>query len=154
MTDLRRPSARLLVLAALFSPVAAGVGGARPDAGFGQPQIGAVRGEVKVLPDARVVNFREVVYRGPIDLNPTLERIRAGKKLEHKNDGAVFLNRERLLPVQKDRQYYREFVVWDPAFNAKHKIKVRFPGPQRVVIGKKGEVYYTGDHYSSWKKVR
>jgi hypothetical protein len=34
------------------------------------------------------------------------------------------------------------------------KTKPRFPGPQRVVIGKKGEVFYSGDHYASWKRVR
>jgi filamentous hemagglutinin len=32
--------------------------------------------------------------------------------------------------------------------------KTPFPGPQRVVIGKKGEVYYTGDHYNTFTRVR
>jgi filamentous hemagglutinin len=123
------------------------------DKTFGRPHITAVQGKVKEIPDAKVIDFRKVVYEGPIDVNSTLDRIREGKKLDHPNDGSFFQNRERKLPVMKNREYYREFVHWDPKLNAKFKIKVKFPGPQRVVIGKKGEVYYTGDHYNSWKKA-
>ncbi len=108
---------------------------------FGQPQIGAVQGRVDVLKDARVVDFGREVYRGEMDLNPTLDRIRKGKKLSHRNDGSFFGNRERRLPRQSDRQFV----------HTKHSPK--FPGPQRVVIGKDGSVWYTGDHYDSFVKV-
>lgn len=81
-----------------------------------------------------------------MDINPTLERIRAGDKLDSANDGTYFRNFEGHLPKQRDREYYREFV---------HQMKgMPFPGPQRVVIGKGGEVYYTGDHYDSFRRVR
>jgi len=123
------------------------------DKKFGRPHISAVTGTLKELPDVKVIDFDRVVYKGPIDVNPTLERIREGKKLDHRNDGSFFMNREKRLPVQRDREYYREFVLWDAKLNAKFKTKAKFPGPQRVVIGKKGEVYYTGDHYSTWKRV-
>ena len=57
-----------------------------------------------------------------------------------------FRNFEGLLPKQKDRDYYREFV---------HRMKgLPFPGPQRVVIGKNGAVWYTGNHYASFTQVR
>jgi filamentous hemagglutinin len=113
---------------------------------FGRPHIDAVKGEVKVLKDAEVVDFGKVVYKGRIDLNPTLKRIREGQALRHRNDGAIFLNKEGKLPRHKDREYYREFVV---------KMKgLPFPGPTRLIIGKKGEVYFTGDHYKSFVRVQ
>jgi guanyl-specific ribonuclease Sa len=144
----------VVLLAMALGAVPAIVADVQPEKTFGRPQIDAVKGKAKVI-DAKVIDFGKVIYEGPIDVNPTLERIREGKKLEHRNDGVFFQNRERRLPVHKDdREYYREFVLWNPKLNAKFTIKVKFPGPQRVVIGKKGEVYYTGDHYSTWKKVR
>lgn len=112
---------------------------------FGQPHIGAVQGKLDILKDARVIDFGREVYRGEMDINPTIDRIRKGEKLNHRNDGGFFGNRERRLPRQSDREYYREFV---------HTIRSpKFPGPQRVVIGKDGSVWYTGDHYDSFTKV-
>lgn len=113
--------------------------------GFGQPHIGAVTSPIPVLEDVRVLDFGREVYRGKMDLNPTIERIRKGEVLPHRNDGGFFRNRERLLPQKSDREFYREFV--QPKFSPK------FPGPQRVVIGKDGSVWYTGDHYESFVKV-
>jgi hypothetical protein len=141
-----RLCAALLSLAwALLAPAAA-PGEGKPYKTFGRPHIDAVTGEAKVLSDARVVDFGKVVYQGRIDVNPTLKRIREGKRLEHRNDGTIFRNREGKLPRHKDRDYYREFVM---------KMKgVPFPGPVRVVIGKKGEVYFTGDHYKTFTRVR
>src|SRR4051794_21801633 len=110
-----------------FSGALAGGKGDRGGKTFGRPHIDAVPGEVKELPSARVIDFGKVVYKGKIDVNPTLKRIRAGKSLEHRNDGAIFLNKEGRLPRQKDRDYYREFV---------YPMKgVKLPGPCRLVIG-------------------
>lgn len=86
-----------------------------------------------------------VVYRGDINLTPTLERIRNGSRNEHRNDGSTFQNREKRLPKREDG-YYKEYV---------HPTRgVSGPGPQRVIMGKGGEVYYTSDHYGSFKRVR
>lgn len=113
---------------------------------FGQPHIKAVDGPAKVLQNVKVENYGRVIYEGPVDVNTTLERIREGRKYDHRNDGAFFGNRERRLPQKRDFDYYREFV---------HFMKnLPFPGPQRVVIGKGGEVYYTADHYESFERVR
>lgn len=87
----------------------------------------------------------KVVYRGEIDLKPTLERIEAGEKHSHRNDGAVFQNREGRLP-KKPSGYYHEYVHPTP--------NVSGPGPQRVILGGEGEVYYTSDHYKSFKRIR
>jgi ribonuclease T1 len=85
-----------------------------------------------------------IIYEGDIDLGSTLERIKKGEKFPHRNDGATFGNRERRLP-QKPPGYYKEYVVPTP--------DLRGPGPQRLVIGEKGEVYYTSNHYASFKRV-
>jgi hypothetical protein len=141
------------VLALAIPALVAAFPEGEPDNKFGRPHIDAVNGKVKVLPEARVKDFGKVIYDGPIDVNGTLERIREGRKLDHRNDGVFFQNREKRLPIKKDRDYYREFVHWDTKLNAKFKVKAKFPGPQRVVIGKKGEVFYSGDHYNTWKRV-
>lgn len=83
------------------------------------------------------------VYAGSIDLAPTVARIRAGKRLSFSHDGIVFENREKRLPPQPTG-YYHEYVHPTP--------KVGGPGPQRVVLGKAGEVYYTADHYRTFRR--
>lgn len=84
------------------------------------------------------------IYRGRIDLGPTLERIAAGKRLRFPNDGATFQNRERRLPG-RPAGYYREWVVPTPGEPG--------PGPQRVVTGEEGEVWYTSDHYRTFRRI-
>lgn len=86
-----------------------------------------------------------IVYRGPVDLQPTLDRIASGRKLSYRNDGSVFQNREGRLP-RKSSGYYHEWVHPTP--------KVSGPGAQRIVTGEAGEVYYTHDHYKSFRTIR
>jgi len=86
----------------------------------------------------------QTIYRGAIDLAPTLERIAAGKRLRFPNDGATFENRERRLP-RKPSGHYREWVVPTPGESG--------PGPQRLVTGEDGEVWYTPDHYRSFRRI-
>ena len=81
---------------------------------------------------------------GVVDLSATLERIATGRAFPHRNDGSTFGNRERRLP-NKPRGYYTEYV---------HPTRgVGGPGPQRIVLGKGGEVWYTPDHYESFRAV-
>lgn len=86
-----------------------------------------------------------IVYRGDIDLAPTLERIEQGTRLPFSHDGIVFENRERRLPA-KPYGYYHEFVQPTP-----HE---RGPGGQRIILGRDGEVYYSPDHYRTFQRVR
>ena len=86
-----------------------------------------------------------LAYQGDVDLAPTLDRIARGESDPHDNDGAVFQNREGLLPEQ-DRGYYREYVVRTPGLTA--------VGPQRLILGEGGEVYYTPDHYATFTRIR
>jgi filamentous hemagglutinin len=85
-----------------------------------------------------------VAYEGDIDLTNTLARIKDGQRLRFRNDGSTFENRERRLP-RKPSGYYKEYVHPTEGLDG--------PGPQRVVIGKEGEVYYTADHYKTFLKV-
>jgi ribonuclease T1 len=87
---------------------------------------------------------RREIYRGDIDLRPTLERIAADKRLRFSHDGTTFQNREGRLP-RKPAGYYREWVVPTPGEGG--------PGPQRLVTGEEGDVWYTADHYTSFRRV-
>ncbi len=86
-----------------------------------------------------------VAFQGDVDLHPTLERIERGDKFPHRNDGSTFRNLEKRLPKQP-AGYYTEYVHPTPGIGG--------PGPQRIIIGKDGEAYYTHDHYNSFRKVR
>ena len=84
------------------------------------------------------------IYRGQIDLAPTLERIAAGRRARFPNDGTTFQNRENRLP-RRPPGYYREWVVPTP--------KEPGPGPQRLITGEEGEVWYTSDHYRTFRRL-
>lgn len=86
----------------------------------------------------------QIVHRGSVDVADTLSRIEAGERLRFPNDGATFQNRERRLPPQR-AGYYREWVHPTPG--------LRGPGPQRIVTGQRGEIYYTPDHYRSFRRL-
>ncbi|WES32022.1 ribonuclease domain-containing protein [Varunaivibrio sulfuroxidans] len=86
-----------------------------------------------------------------IDLKPTLDRIASGTKLAYKNDGSIFKNfplrgkSAPELPI-KPTGYYREYVHPTPTISG--------IGPQRLVTGKGGEIYYTPDHYTTFIRIR
>jgi len=86
-----------------------------------------------------------VAWRGDVDLRPVLSRIARGERDPHRTDGEVFGNRERRLP-QQPRGWYREYVVRTPGLHG--------PGPQRLVVGRDGAVFYTFDHYATFTEVR
>jgi ribonuclease T1 len=117
--------ARLLVACAL-----AGAALAFPASAQRAPQPAAVEVSVAELP-------REV--------RMTLAVIRKGGPFPHAKDGAVFGNREGLLPKEK-RGYYREYTVKAPG--------ERTRGARRIVVGKRGELYYTDDHYNTFRRIR
>jgi len=85
-----------------------------------------------------------VVFRGDVDIARTLDRIERGERLEFSHDGMTFENRERRLPRQQPG-YYREYVHPTP--------RIGGPGPQRIVVGRGGETYYTPDHYRTFQRL-
>ena len=97
--------------------------------------------ETGVVSGATVTPKGKPAVTGNVDLKPTLDRIRSGGTFPHPNDGAVFQNKEGLLPAQQNG-YYHEWVHPTPGVSG--------PGPQRVITGLGGELYYTPDHYQSF----
>ena len=81
----------------------------------------------------------------PPEARATVRLIREGGPFPFDRDGVVFGNRERLLPV-RSRGYYHEYTVVTPG--------VRQRGARRIIAGREGELYYTDDHYRSFKRVR
>lgn len=81
----------------------------------------------------------------PPEARETIALIRKGGPFPYERDGVVFGNFEKLLP-QKERGYYREYTVPTPGL--KHR------GARRIVAGRGGELYYTDDHYRSFKRIR
>ena len=84
------------------------------------------------------------IQKGWSYVGNTIERIKNKIPHLHKNDGIIFKNRENLLPC-KPEGYYKEFVHPTPG--------VKGAGPQRIVTGAQGEVYYTPDHYKNFSKL-
>jgi ribonuclease T1 len=80
----------------------------------------------------------------PAEARQTLALIKAGGPFPYQRDGSVFGNREGLLP-ERSRGYYREYTVKTPG--AKDR------GARRIVAGRGGEYYYTGDHYRSFQRI-
>lgn len=80
----------------------------------------------------------------PPEARATLALIRQGGPFPQQRDGAVFGNRERLLP-QRPRGYYREYTVRTPG--------ARDRGARRVVTGRGGELYYIEDHYRTFRRI-
>ena len=74
----------------------------------------------------------------------TLALIRKGGPFPHQRDGVVFSNREKLLPA-RERGWYREYTVRTPG--------ERTRGARRIVAGRDGTLYYTDDHYRSFRRV-
>ena len=125
-----------------------------------KPMIGKVPKTVRTVTATngdtqhiKIVNFGTLVYTGPVDVKTTIDRIRADSKLPEQNDGGIWTNTQKSLPTAPSG-YYHEFVVWPSANTADRPYGINFPGPMRLVIGKNGEIYFTGDHYSTFQKVK
>ena len=80
----------------------------------------------------------------PDQARDVISRIDHGGTFKYRQDGAIFANREGLLPGEP-RGYYREYTVDTPG--------VPDRGPRRVILGSQGELYYTSDHYRSFEGV-
>lgn len=80
----------------------------------------------------------------PREGRQTLELIHRGGPFPYDRDGTPFQNRERILPLQP-RGYYAEYTVRTPG--------ERDRGARRLVVGDDGDVYWTDDHYRSFRQV-
>ena len=118
-----------LVLTGLFLMVAAGSGGGK---------------ELSASPVQENVALANLPEQG----RDTYRRIHQGGPFRFEKDGAVFGNRERLLPGEK-RGYYREYTV--ETAGSKNR------GVRRIVCGGAATMpdacYYTADHYASFRRI-
>ncbi|HET7760894.1 MAG TPA: ribonuclease domain-containing protein, partial [Phycicoccus sp.] len=71
--------------------------------------------------------------------------IRAGGPFPYAEDGQTFQNREGVLP-DRARGYYREYTVKQGRGGDR--------GPLRIVRGQQGDLYWTDDHYDSFRQVQ
>jgi ribonuclease T1 len=81
----------------------------------------------------------------PAQARATIGLIRKGGPYPYERDGLVFGNFEKRLPL-RERGYYREYTVRTPGASGR--------GARRIVAGKGGELYYTDDHYQTFKRVK
>jgi hypothetical protein len=109
-----------------------------PEAGTGRY---VVKGAVVQIDEGD----RIITRRGDVDLTSTVDRIHAERRLDRwEHDGGPFGNHEKQLP-DRPRGYYREWVHPTPGASG--------PGPQRVISGQDGDLWYTPDHYETFRKV-
>jgi guanyl-specific ribonuclease Sa len=81
----------------------------------------------------------------PAEAGATWKLIEANGPFPYpRNDGVTFENREKRLP-QKKSGYYKEYTVPTPGSQDR--------GARRLVTGAEKEVFYTGDHYSTFVVV-
>jgi ribonuclease T1 len=94
-----------------------------------------------------VVAFEEAKVKAqslPPEARETIALIRKGGPFPHAKDGSTFGNREKLLPL-RERGWYREYTVKTPG--------ARDRGARRIVAGRDGTLYYTADHYRSFRRI-
>ncbi|MEU5983015.1 ribonuclease domain-containing protein [Streptomyces sp. NPDC047434] len=96
-----------------------------------------VPGRVSGLPAVPVAEL-------PAEARATLRLIERGGPFPYGRDGATFSDFERILP-RRERGYYREYTVRTPG--------ERDRGARRLVTGRGGEIYYTDDHYETFREV-
>jgi ribonuclease T1 len=105
--------------------------------------VTAQRAPLAPSPQVRIDEVR--VADLPREARAKLALIRQGGPFPYAKDGAVFANRERILPPQP-RGYYREYTVKTPG--------ERTRGGRRIVVGRGGDLYYTDDHYAHFRRIR
>jgi ribonuclease T1 len=80
----------------------------------------------------------------PTQAQHTIDLIEARGPFLYGEDGSVFQNREGALPKESSG-YYHEYTVTTPGSDDR--------GARRIVAGACGEMYYTDDHYDSFRLV-
>ncbi|MFD7262764.1 ribonuclease domain-containing protein [Streptomyces sp. NPDC059874] len=142
------PRSLLQFLAAVFF-CAALVGGAVGCGGQSPAPTAASNGASAAPSAAPVPSWAEGMTTVRADALPRQARdvlalIDKGGPYPYRQDGTVFGNFEKVLP-QRKRGHYHEFTVKTPG--------ERDRGARRIVTGEAGEIFYTDDHYNTFKAV-
>jgi ribonuclease T1 len=80
----------------------------------------------------------------PQEAVDTLQLIAQGGPFPYSRDGVTFENREEILP-DKPEDWYQEYTVPTPGSDDR--------GARRLVVGQNSEVYYTDDHYETFREL-
>ena len=123
----RRPLVALIVLILLLV-----IGyGARALGGSDGSSSGSAKGVVALsaLPEQAAQTVALIQHNGPFP---------------YRQDGVVFNNAERHLPIEPSG-YYHEYTVRTPGSTDR--------GARRIIRGQDGRYYYTADHYDSFVVV-
>jgi ribonuclease T1 len=80
----------------------------------------------------------------PREASDVVALIDADGPFSYRQDGAVFQNREGILPDEREG-YYHEYTVPTPGSDDR--------GARRIVTGADGEMYWTDDHYDSFSWI-
>ena len=80
----------------------------------------------------------------PPEAKETIRLIDNNGPFPFRQDDSTFQNREGILPKQP-REFYREFTVITPGS--------RDRGARRIIEGEDGVLFYTDDHYDSFREV-
>jgi ribonuclease T1 len=102
--------------------------------------VNSARSDSDAPPQIRSVSLSSL----PQQVEQTIERIQTHSPLPYPKDGAIFENREHLLPAEK-RGYYHEYTVPTPHESDR--------GTRRLVTGREREFYYSKDHYGSFVRI-
>ena len=99
------------------------------------------------LANVTVVHHGNMIAEGvTVDLRGTIAGIKSGKLKPRE----YYRNDKDKLPVKPDdKEYYLEFTHPTPDI-FKQKGIIKGDGPERIVQGKNGELYYTSDHYDTF----
>ncbi|MEU4037648.1 ribonuclease domain-containing protein [Streptomyces collinus] len=141
-----RPFPRLLrALVGLLLCLCALLAGCSPGTGTGTgPGMGTAPASRASTPAWARGTATVPENRLPAEARHTLALIDRGGPFPYARDGIVFGNLERLLPGHP-RGYYHEYTVPTPGAHDR--------GARRLVTGQGGEIYYTDDHYNSFRAV-
>ena len=80
----------------------------------------------------------------PPEAVTTLRLIASGGPFPYSKDGVVFSNREGILPKHPSG-WYHEYTVVTPGSGDR--------GARRIVKGSDGGLFYTDDHYASFREI-
>jgi ribonuclease T1 len=147
LTDTADTRRRLLAVAALVAMAlltACGYGG--PAHGTGSPTLatgmstGSSLAPAAPVSDLRVVTVADL----PAEAVSTLRLIATDGPFPYAKDGVVFSNREGILP-QHPSGWYHEYTVVTPGSSDR--------GARRIVKGNDGGLFYTDDHYASFREI-
>ncbi len=109
----------------------------QPPATLNAPRATTVATPSSGLPTVTVADL-------PPEARGTLVLIDKGGPFWYKQDNTIFGNNEGRLP-ERPRGYYHEYTVPTPGSPDR--------GARRLIAGEDGDIYYTDDHYDTFRQV-